>query len=47
MLSFHVKYVQTDRWTDGKTDNSKLYIPDLSMRGHKNTVGKAETTSNA
>ena len=20
MLSFHVKFVQTDRWTDGRTD---------------------------
>ena len=31
MLSFHVKFVQTDRRT-----TVKQYAPDLSMRGHKN-----------
>ena len=29
MLSFHVKFVQTDSRT------GKQYAPDLSMRGHK------------
>ena len=32
MLSFHVKFVQTDRRT-----MVKQYVPDLSMGGHKNT----------
>ena len=39
MLSFHVKFVQTDGWADGPTDRQtevKQYAPDLSMRGHKN-----------
>ena len=31
MLSFHVKFVQTDRrtdgWTDGQTDNGKTICP--------------------
>ena len=41
MLSFHVKCVQTDRHTDGQTDNDKTvcplsYAPDLSIWGHKN-----------
>ena len=31
MLSFHIKFVQTDRRT-----MVKQYTPDLSMRGHKN-----------
>ena len=31
MLSFHVKFVQTDRQTA-----VKQYAPDLSKRGHKN-----------
>ena len=35
MLSFHVKFVQTDRWTDRQT-MVKQYTPDLSIRGHKN-----------
>ena len=39
MLSFHIKFVQTDRrmdrQTDGQTDNGKTYAPDLSIRGHK------------
>ena len=30
MLSFHVKFLQTDRWT-----TVKQYAPDLSIRGHK------------
>ena len=42
MLSFHVKFVQTDRRTDKRTDRQttvKQYAPpppDLSIRGHKN-----------
>ena len=42
MLSFHVKFVQTDRQTDrqldGQTDRRttvKQYTPDLSIKGHK------------
>ena len=42
MLNFHVKYVQTDRWTDGQTDGRmdrqtalKQYAPILLMRRHK------------
>ena len=31
MLSFHVKFVQTDRRTI-----EKQYAPDLSIQGHKN-----------
>ena len=27
MLSFHVKFVQTDRWTGRLTDNSKTICP--------------------
>ena len=38
MLSFHVKFVQTngrtDGWTDGRT-TVKQYAPDLLIRGHK------------
>ena len=34
MLSFHVKFVQTDRQTDGQT-TLKQYAPDLWIRGHK------------
>ena len=34
MLSFHVKFVQTDGRMDGQTDNGKIYAPDLSMQGH-------------
>ena len=40
MLSFHVKFVQTDRWADGQMDRLtmvKQYAPDLSIRGHKKT----------
>ena len=36
MLSFHVKFVQTDR----RTDNVKQYAPDLSIQGHKKALGK-------
>ena len=32
MLSFHTKFVQTDRQMDGRT-MVKLYAPDLSMQG--------------
>ena len=38
MLSFHVKFVQTDRQTDGQTyrhTTVKRYAPNLSMWGHK------------
>ena len=38
MLSFHVKFVQTDRQTDGRTDRQttvKQYALDLSIQGHK------------
>ena len=41
MLSLHVKFVQTDRRTEGRT-TVKQYAPDLSIWGHK-TCGK--TTS--
>ena len=33
MLSFHVKFVQTDRRT-----TVKQYAPNLLMRGHKNVI---------
>ena len=39
MLSFHVKFVQRDRWIHRQTDRwttVKQYAPDLSIRGHKN-----------
>ena len=38
MISFHVKFVQTDRRMDRRMDRRtmvKQYAPDLSMRGHK------------
>ena len=35
MLSFHVKFLQTDRGTDRRT-TVKQYAPDLLIRGHKN-----------
>ena len=41
MLSFHVKFVQTDRL---EMDNSKTICPDLSMRGHKTFSKPVETT---
>ena len=34
MLSFHVKFLQTDRQMDRRT-MVKQYTPDLSIRGHK------------
>ena len=43
MLSFHVKFVQTDRRTDGQTDGQttvKQYAPDLSIWVHKNAGSK-------
>ena len=40
MLSFRVKFVQTDRRT-----KVKQYAPDLAMWGHKNIVEKGETAS--
>ena len=27
MLSLHVKFVKTDRWVDGQTDNGKTIFP--------------------
>ena len=33
MVSFHVKFVQTDRWT-----TVKQYAPHLSMQGHRNAT---------
>ena len=35
MLSFHVKFVQTDRRMDGQTDNGKTICPDLLIWEHK------------
>ena len=35
MLSFHVKFVQTDRRTDRRT-MVKQYAPNLLIRGHEN-----------
>ena len=35
MLSFHIKFVQTDRRMDSWT-TVKQYAPDLSIQGHKN-----------
>ena len=37
MLSFHVKFVQTDTPTDRWT-TVKQYAPDLSIPGHKNVL---------
>ena len=34
MLSFHVKFVQIDRWMDGQT-TVKQYAPNLFIRGQK------------
>ena len=34
MLSFHVKFVQTDRWTDRQM--VQQYALDLLILGHKN-----------
>ena len=42
MLSFHIKFVQTDGWTDRQKDNSKRYAHDLSMQGHKNSSGNMD-----
>ena len=36
MLSFHVKFVPTDRQTDGQTDNGKTLCPRSFDAGHKN-----------
>ena len=36
MLSFHLKFVLTDRRTDRQT-TVKQYASDLLMRGHKKT----------
>ena len=37
MLSFHVKFVQTDRQT-GRRTTVKQYDLDLLIRGHKNIM---------
>ena len=37
MLSFHVKFVQTDGWTDRRT-TVKQYARDLSIRGNKKSI---------
>ena len=39
LLSFHIKFVQTDRLTDRQTGNSKIICPHLS--GHRHRVTKA------
>ena len=45
MLSFHVKFVQTDtdrrtyNWMDRRT-MVKQYAPNLSMQGHKNVAAR-------
>ena len=45
MLSFHVKFVHTDKRTDGRT-TVKQYAPDLSIRGNKKkTLVKTEVKS--
>ena len=39
MLSFHVKFVKTDKQTDRQTDRwttVEQYAPNLTIRGHKN-----------
>ena len=41
MLSFHVKFVQTDRWT-----TVKQYAPDLWMRGIKTSILQKYEISN-
>ena len=45
MLSFHIKFMKTDRqmdgWTDGWTvirTTVKQYAPDLSIWGHKKSL---------
>ena len=50
MLSFHVKFVQTDRRTDGRTDRQRQtnYAPpppDLSIREHKNISNNRKAES--
>ena len=40
MLSFHVKFVQTDRWTERQKDNGKTIRPNLSIRGIINVAKK-------
>ena len=43
MLSFQVKFVQTDRRTDGQTDNGKTICPpNLSIWGHKKAYKNIE-----
>ena len=38
MLSFRIKFVQTDRWT-----TAKQYVPNLWIWGHKNPRGNGQT----
>ena len=38
MVSFHVKFVQTDRRMDEKTDNGKTIGPWSFDKGHKNNL---------
>ena len=45
MLSFHVKFVQTDRQMDRWT-MVKQYAPDLLMQGHKKKKKKKENDDN-
>ena len=48
MLSFHVKFVQTDGRTDGQRNRwtmVKQYAPDLSMREHKNIYAGNQTSA--
>ena len=48
MLSFHVKFVQTDK-TDGLTDRwtmVKQYAPDLWIQGLKNDFNNIKRTEN-
>ena len=42
MLSFHVKFVQTDRQTDGWT-TVRQYAPDHSILGHKNDINSNQS----
>ena len=43
MLSFHVKFVQTEKRSDGQTERRTLvkqYAPDFSIRGHKMSLSR-------
>ena len=46
MLSFHIKFVQTDRWMDGQTNNGKTICPPIfRYRGIK--MSSKETVPDA